>query len=201
VPSKNGKDGKKTFNFNRVFGPSSTQGWSFYCPSVKVIVTLYMFAHGFFFVFCSGGFLRYTTTDSFGSWWLQRVYICLWSDRIRKNTHYGERFRLEHLVTSSMFSASYLQVITVVLHLCIDTVWTRQLFWGNSGCQLPRTERSFPSLRAEKRHHSLWYICSDAWDLQWTSQGPISDRQCYQKISFLYTKLVVFFILDLCMPF
>lgn len=28
IPSKNGKDGKKTFNFNKVFGPSSTQGWS-----------------------------------------------------------------------------------------------------------------------------------------------------------------------------
>ncbi|RDX81279.1 Kinesin-like protein KIN-14G, partial [Mucuna pruriens] len=26
IPSKNGKEGKKTFNFNRVFGPSSTQG-------------------------------------------------------------------------------------------------------------------------------------------------------------------------------
>jgi len=43
VPSKHGKDGKKTFNFNRVFGPSSTQGWSFCCPSIKVIVTPYVF--------------------------------------------------------------------------------------------------------------------------------------------------------------
>jgi len=28
TPSKNGKEGKKTFNFNRAFGPASTQGWS-----------------------------------------------------------------------------------------------------------------------------------------------------------------------------
>lgn len=41
TPSKNGKEGKKTFNFNRVFGPSSTQGWFFCCPSIKVIVTPY----------------------------------------------------------------------------------------------------------------------------------------------------------------
>lgn len=32
IPSKNGKEVKKTFTFNKVFGPSATQGWFFCCP-------------------------------------------------------------------------------------------------------------------------------------------------------------------------
>jgi len=50
VPSKNGKDGKKTFNFNRVFGPSSTQGWSFssfcknYCHSICLLMVSFLFS-------------------------------------------------------------------------------------------------------------------------------------------------------------
>ena len=92
IPSKNGKEGKKTFTLNKAFGPSATQGWSSflsfhsnYCYSICLLHwPLFLFA-------CSGGFLGYSTFDSIGSGWLQCLYICLWPDRVRKNTHYGER--------------------------------------------------------------------------------------------------------------
>lgn len=36
MASKNGKEVKKTFTFNKVFGPSATQGWFFcYLHSIK----------------------------------------------------------------------------------------------------------------------------------------------------------------------
>ncbi|BAT95101.1 hypothetical protein VIGAN_08176500 [Vigna angularis var. angularis] len=51
VPSKNGKDGKKTFNFNRVFGPSSTQAevFSDTKPLIRSVLDGYnvcIFAYG-----------------------------------------------------------------------------------------------------------------------------------------------------------
>lgn len=74
TPSKNGKEVTKTFSFNRVFGPSATQGWSFcfVCHFIQVIVTTpyvcFMDAlYGFTF---RGGLLRYPTSDSFSFGWL-----------------------------------------------------------------------------------------------------------------------------------
>lgn len=51
IPSKNGKEGKKTFNFNRVFGPSSTQGevFSDMQPLIRSVLDGYnvcIFAYG-----------------------------------------------------------------------------------------------------------------------------------------------------------
>nr|KYP74375.1 Kinesin-4 [Cajanus cajan] len=51
IPSKNGKEGKKTFNFNRVFGPSSTQGevFSDTQPLIRSVLDGYnvcIFAYG-----------------------------------------------------------------------------------------------------------------------------------------------------------
>ncbi|KAL2325569.1 hypothetical protein Fmac_024627 [Flemingia macrophylla] len=51
VPSKNGKEGKKTFSFNRVFGPSSTQGevFSDTQPLIRSVLDGYnvcIFAYG-----------------------------------------------------------------------------------------------------------------------------------------------------------
>lgn len=41
TPSKYGKEGKKTFNFNRVFGPSATQGWCLPTFSLELFATHY----------------------------------------------------------------------------------------------------------------------------------------------------------------
>lgn len=49
--SKYGKEGKKTFNFNKAFGPSATQGWSLF---VLLVAT-----QGFFF------FLKKKTISQF----------------------------------------------------------------------------------------------------------------------------------------
>jgi hypothetical protein len=44
TPSKNGKEVKKTFTFNKVFGPSATQGLFFCCPfSSKVTLCWQIF--------------------------------------------------------------------------------------------------------------------------------------------------------------
>lgn len=51
IPSKNGKEGKKTFRFNKVFGPSATQGevFSDTQPLIRSVLDGYnvcIFAYG-----------------------------------------------------------------------------------------------------------------------------------------------------------
>lgn len=96
TPSKNGK-GRRSFNFNKVFGPSATQGWQYLltegtCTN-SVILNL---IHGSIFhlfvclAYCRRGLFRYPTTDKISPRWLQCLYICLWSNRFWKNIYYGE---------------------------------------------------------------------------------------------------------------
>lgn len=43
APRKNGKEGKKSFSFNRVFGPHATQGWCWFCVFIKLVDTLSLY--------------------------------------------------------------------------------------------------------------------------------------------------------------
>lgn len=41
---------------------------------------------------CRGSILGHSTTNSFCSWWVQCLYICLWSNWLRKDLHHGIHF-------------------------------------------------------------------------------------------------------------
>ena len=89
TPSKYGKEGRKSFSFNKVFGPFSTQGQ---LASLKagVFSQSYLLVYSLSLLFqCRGGFFRYAASHSVCSRWLQCLHICLWTNWIRKNVYYG----------------------------------------------------------------------------------------------------------------
>lgn len=92
TPPKYGKEGRRSFNFNKVFGPSATQG----CLTSQLTDTCYLSIYQtihqliFFWPCCRGSVCRYTTSNSVSTRWLQCVHLCLWPDRIRQNFHNGK---------------------------------------------------------------------------------------------------------------
>lgn len=91
---KHGK-GKKTFNFNKAFGPNSTQGYLIrrptFCsyissPEKNMLKEVRL-------CLCRRGIRRYSATDPVSPRRIQRVHIRIWPNRIRENLHNGEKRR------------------------------------------------------------------------------------------------------------
>lgn len=91
TPAKYCKEGRKSFTFNKVFGPMATQGWlvfiwfyslfSYWSLSAQLLL---LFPH-------RGGICRHSASDSVSSRWLQCMYICLWPNGIWKNFYHGKK--------------------------------------------------------------------------------------------------------------
>lgn len=57
--------------------------------SFNTLILVYVLNCFYVLLFCSWRIFWYATTDSFCPWWLQRLHICIWSNRIRENFHDG----------------------------------------------------------------------------------------------------------------
>jgi len=125
APLKYSREGKKSFTFNKVFGPSATQGMFLQRRYFEQSIILSSFLTAAI-IFCRGGICRHPTSDSVCSWWLQCLYICLWTNRIRENLYYGKRFTTSssYLIISFtirlwfMFSNEHLSFLIVLL-ICL----------------------------------------------------------------------------------
>ncbi|MED6112279.1 hypothetical protein PIB30_060255 [Stylosanthes scabra] len=54
TPSNYGKDGRKTFNFNKCFGPTATQSWSFHCV-LRLYFYLFMYVYAYAYALLTSG--------------------------------------------------------------------------------------------------------------------------------------------------
>lgn len=165
-PSKPRKDSRKLFKFNKVFGPAATQGTYFLILSNEHCCHRWCMLSNKLFILIyvnRGGICGHPTIDSFCPWWIQCLYICLWSNWFREDLHNGMKF----LYFSNQPSTSCYLCLTICFWLPLE--WAQCIINRGMGCQLSSPEWPFPNISEQEKLCRIWNWCSNGWDIQWTS--------------------------------
>lgn len=111
-----------------------------------------------------GGISRHPTIDSFCPWWIQCLYICLWSNWFRKDLYNGMKF----LYFSQINHAHNVTCVFIIFLLLLPE-WAQCNINRGMGCQLSSPKWPFPNISEQEKLHRIWSWCSNGWDIQWTS--------------------------------